>query len=183
MPSLVSYRKVAPFGIDELVESANSIVRARPRLQTTVRTVRFYASKGLLPRPSGAPKVARYGMEHLGRLVAIRCLQDRGVSLEDIGEELDRRFAGSEDDAIRWVQEMVDGRSESPQFANRIVPSTEPVLLHSTIARQIPPDDEVVVRRIVLAQGMVLEVSGLRSTREALQEAQKKIAEKLNDST
>ena len=42
------------------------------RAGTTVRTVRFYSTKGLLPPPViGARRVGHYGPEHLSRLMAL----------------------------------------------------------------------------------------------------------------
>ena len=42
------------------------------RAGTTVRTVRFYSTKGLLPPPViGARRVGHYGPEHLSRLALI----------------------------------------------------------------------------------------------------------------
>jgi DNA-binding transcriptional MerR regulator len=54
------------------------------------RTIRFYQSKGLLPRPEMAGRVAHYGPAHLERLRLIAGLQDRGLAIKAIRELLDR---------------------------------------------------------------------------------------------
>ncbi|MFH9180098.1 MerR family transcriptional regulator [Streptomyces albogriseolus] len=55
------------------------------RAGVTVRTVRFYGTKGLLPPPVLGPRrVGRYGREHLGRLELIEELQSRGMTLAAI---------------------------------------------------------------------------------------------------
>ncbi|MEU2895779.1 MerR family transcriptional regulator [Streptomyces sp. NPDC001273] len=51
----------------------------------TVRTVRFYGTRGLLPPPVIGPRrVGRYGREHLARLELIEELQSRGMTLAAI---------------------------------------------------------------------------------------------------
>ncbi|XUL92552.1 MerR family transcriptional regulator [Streptomyces galilaeus] len=55
------------------------------RAGTTVRTVRFYGTKGLLPPPViGARRVGHYGPEHLARLALIEELQRQGMTLAAI---------------------------------------------------------------------------------------------------
>ncbi|MFY4720792.1 MerR family transcriptional regulator [Streptomyces sp. LaBMicrA B280] len=55
------------------------------RAGVTVRTVRFYGSKGLLPPPVIGPRrVGRYGAKHLARLALIEELQRQGMTLAAI---------------------------------------------------------------------------------------------------
>lgn len=55
------------------------------RAGVTVRTVRFYGTKGLLPPPVIGPRrVGRYGREHLARLELIEELQSLGMTLAAI---------------------------------------------------------------------------------------------------
>ncbi|MFB7946451.1 MerR family transcriptional regulator [Kitasatospora phosalacinea] len=55
------------------------------RAGVTVRTLRFYGAKGLLPPPElGARRVGWYGAEHLGRLELIEELQRQGLTLAAI---------------------------------------------------------------------------------------------------
>src|SRR5262245_6336114 len=52
------------------------------------RTVRYYATLGLLDRPNIQGRVAYYGRRHLLQLVAIKRLQTNGLSLGEIQERL-----------------------------------------------------------------------------------------------
>ncbi|MFD7689588.1 MerR family transcriptional regulator [Streptomyces sp. NPDC059781] len=64
-----------PLTIDELAARAG----------VTVRTVRFYGTKGLLPPPVIGPRrVGHYGREHLARLELIEELQHLGMTLAAI---------------------------------------------------------------------------------------------------
>ena len=54
------------------------------------RTIRFYQTKGLLPRPEMRGRVAHYGPAHVERLRRIAQLQDRGLKIRAIHELLGR---------------------------------------------------------------------------------------------
>ena len=54
----------------------------------TRRTVRYYVQEGLLPAPRGVGRGDHYGEEHLERLVRIRSLQEKGLSLDEVRREL-----------------------------------------------------------------------------------------------
>lgn len=55
------------------------------RAGVTVRTVRFYSTKGLLPPPALGPRrVGHYGAGHLARLALIEELQRQGMTLAAI---------------------------------------------------------------------------------------------------
>jgi DNA-binding transcriptional MerR regulator len=59
------------------------------RAGVTVRTVRFYSSKGLLPPPVIGPRrVGHYSQEHLARLALIEELQRQGMTLAAIERRL-----------------------------------------------------------------------------------------------
>ncbi|MFF2129702.1 MerR family transcriptional regulator [Streptomyces olivochromogenes] len=61
------------------------------RAGVTVRTVRFYSSKGLLPPPVIGPRrVGHYSQEHLARLALIEELQRQGMTLAAIERHLQR---------------------------------------------------------------------------------------------
>ncbi|MEV6104788.1 MerR family transcriptional regulator [Streptomyces sp. NPDC051940] len=67
------------------------------RAGVTVRTVRFYSTRGLLPPPVIGPRrVGRYGPEHLSRLALIEELQHQGMTLAAIE---------------RYVRQLPDGLS------------------------------------------------------------------------
>ncbi|MFC3351565.1 MerR family transcriptional regulator [Streptomyces echinoruber] len=55
------------------------------RAGVTVRTVRFYSTRGLLPPPVLGPRrIGRYGRDHLARLALIEELQHQGMTLAAI---------------------------------------------------------------------------------------------------
>ena len=64
------------FRIDELAGLA----------ETTVRNVRAYQDRGLIPPPQRLGRVGLYSSEHLARLRLISSMLDRGYSLSNIGE-------------------------------------------------------------------------------------------------
>src|SRR4051812_46515337 len=61
------------------------------RAGITVRTLRFYSTRGLLPPPVLGPRrVGRYGAEHLARLSLIEELQLQGLTLAAIERYLEQ---------------------------------------------------------------------------------------------
>lgn len=61
------------------------------RAGVTVRTIRFYSTRGLLPPPVIGPRrVGRYGLDHLSRLALIEELQNQGMTLSAIERYLQR---------------------------------------------------------------------------------------------
>jgi DNA-binding transcriptional MerR regulator len=68
------------FTIDELAA----------RTGLTVRTVRFYATEGLLPPPERRGRIAYYDARHRMRLDLIRTLQEHGYTLAAIERVLER---------------------------------------------------------------------------------------------
>ncbi|MFE6623486.1 MerR family transcriptional regulator [Streptomyces sp. NPDC057740] len=66
-------------------ETTLTIDELAARAGVTVRTVRFYGTKGLLPPPVLGPRrVGRYGRDHLARLALIEELQQQGMTLAAI---------------------------------------------------------------------------------------------------
>ena len=53
-----------------------------------VRTLRYYVQTGLVDRPDGGTKGAKYGAKHLEQLLLIKKWSSAGVSLERIKELL-----------------------------------------------------------------------------------------------
>lgn len=52
------------------------------------RTVRYYVQMGLVDRPDGETRAARYGARHLEQLLTIRKWTEAGLSLDAIGRLL-----------------------------------------------------------------------------------------------
>jgi len=53
-----------------------------------VRTLRYYVQKGLIDRPDGETRAARYGAKHLEQALLVRKWTAAGVSLERVRELL-----------------------------------------------------------------------------------------------
>jgi DNA-binding transcriptional MerR regulator len=66
------------------------------------RTIRFYQSEGVLPRPEMRGRVAYYGPSHVERLRLIASLQDRGLRIGAI-RELVSRIDKGEVDVAEWL--------------------------------------------------------------------------------
>jgi DNA-binding transcriptional MerR regulator len=77
------------------------------RAGVTVRTVRFYGTKGLLPPPVIGPRrVGHYSQEHLSRLALIEELQHQGMTLSAIE---------------RYLQQLPEGLSAHDLAIHRAV--------------------------------------------------------------
>ncbi|MBO0713374.1 MAG: MerR family transcriptional regulator [Acidimicrobiales bacterium] len=82
--------------LPELAEAAARAVEAtgaRPenrqaKAVPAVRMIRYYTARGLLAPPGTRGRALVYGRRHLLQLVAIKKLQSRGRSLEEIAERL-----------------------------------------------------------------------------------------------
>ena len=75
----------------ETDEPALTVDELAARAGVTVRTVRFYSTRGLLPPPVLGPRrVGRYGREHLSRLALIEELQNQGMTLAAIERYLEQ---------------------------------------------------------------------------------------------
>lgn len=129
MPSVSDFASLAPFTMDELVESANAVLGRRKGVSVQARTVRYYIEKGILEPPVGGPKNARYSARHLEVLVAVREGLDSGLSLAEAA-----RGAGTE--------KITDPPAHSRPRARH----------------EDRPPAATLVRRIPLLPGAVLEV-------------------------
>ncbi|GAA2719283.1 MerR family transcriptional regulator [Streptomyces luteosporeus] len=75
----------------DAAESHLTVDELAARAGVTVRTVRFYSARGLLPPPEIGPRrVGRYGFAHLSRLALIEELQHQGLTLAAIERYLSR---------------------------------------------------------------------------------------------
>jgi len=106
------------------------------RAGVTVRTVRFYSAKGLLPPPVIGPRrVGHYGQGHLSRLALIEELQHQGMTLAAIERYLQQLPAdlSAHDLAIHravvasWAPDAVEvvDRGELERRAGRTLEKNE----------------------------------------------------------
>ncbi|MFI6034599.1 MerR family transcriptional regulator [Streptomyces sp. NPDC051315] len=114
----------------ETEEPALTVDELAARAGVTVRTVRFYSTRGLLPPPVIGPRrVGHYGPEHLARLALIEELQRQGMTLAAIERYLNQLPPGldAQDLAIHravvasWAPETVETvpRQELDRLAGR----------------------------------------------------------------
>ncbi|MBB5107830.1 DNA-binding transcriptional MerR regulator [Streptomyces spectabilis] len=112
---------VREYRMDELAEAAG----------ITVRTVRFYRERGLIPPPRREGRIAWYDDHHLARLRTIAALLERGHTLQGIAELAEAFEKG------RDVAELlgIDGPSEETPV--RLTPEE----LADRFAGQVTPEN------------------------------------------
>ncbi|GAB2559082.1 MerR family transcriptional regulator [Nocardia heshunensis] len=93
----------AEYTIDELAQAAG----------TTVRSVRVYHERGVLPPPQLRGRTGYYGDEHLNRVRTISRLLDRGIKLNGIKELLAAWDRGDDLGAVLGVVETAPPASEN----------------------------------------------------------------------
>jgi DNA-binding transcriptional MerR regulator len=93
------------------------------------RTIRFYQSKGVLPRPELKGRVAFYGPTHVERLQLIASLQDRGLRIDAI-RDLMARLDKGEVDVNEWLG--LDAQLQVPWAGDAPKTVTEAELLELT---------------------------------------------------
>jgi DNA-binding transcriptional MerR regulator len=93
--------------VDQLAAAANM----------TVRNVRAYAGRGLIPAPRLVGRTGYYGAEHVSRLRLIRDLLDRGYTLAAVEKVLERHSTATAGHAIDLLNTLGDplGQAEEPE--------------------------------------------------------------------
>lgn len=115
MPTLEDYQLLVPLNIRQLVEAANAILRPEPDREIQARTVRFYIDQGLLFPPVGGPKFAKYNLEHLRRIVAIRRWLNEGLSLKEVAMNLEEGLHGGDHGMGRRRHSIETPSRQEPQ--------------------------------------------------------------------
>lgn len=88
MDRFARYKNLAPFSADTLIVAVNELLTAHGIPAISKRTLRYYTTQGIVPRPIGSPRFARYSFDHFMMLVGSRALQQEGQTLEDNLETL-----------------------------------------------------------------------------------------------
>jgi DNA-binding transcriptional MerR regulator len=87
------------------------------RTGTTVRNIRAYQSRGLLPAPTIRGRTGYYGPEHLARLGMIQAMQGEGFRLDAIQRLLERP-GGAPEQVFNFGRALLSSFGESvPEFA------------------------------------------------------------------
>ncbi|MFM2172395.1 MAG: hypothetical protein RLZZ54_322 [Cyanobacteriota bacterium] len=103
----------AAYGLDQLLELAGE----RLGEEITPRTVRLYATEGLIDRPGKDGRRALYSQRHLLQLLLVRTLARRGLSLSAIAPLV----VGSDAE----LQQQWSQLDESAQLASSVEPSND----------------------------------------------------------
>ena len=95
--------------IDQLAQTAG----------LTVRNVRSYQSRGLIPPPEVQGRVGYYGTEHTARLALIREMQAQGFNLAAIAHLLEQA-AGASEQVLGFTRSlMAPFETETPEIVRR----------------------------------------------------------------
>jgi DNA-binding transcriptional MerR regulator len=170
MSLLTSYRRNAPFTIDKLLEAANAVLASGGAVPILKRTLRFYTSQKVVPKPLGSPKFARYGYEHLLIMLAARALQDQGMKLHQIAHEVEEvkrgNFARIEKMVEEWIANRPAGlvRETVETYAVDVEDLTARSVSIGTLVRQFP----LTANASLTVSGNVLVKNELEAAREAI---------------
>ncbi|MFI7236183.1 MerR family transcriptional regulator [Streptomyces cyaneofuscatus] len=148
----------------------------------TVRTIRAYQDRGLLPTPERRGRANVYGEAHLARLLQIADLLERGYTLASIKELLEAWDAGrglggvlglvaevhgpwTDEEADRITREELDARFGGPQDDGAIAEAVELGVLERVPGKGdeflVPSPQELAVAVELYAAGVpLLAISG-----------------------
>ncbi|HSV39203.1 MAG TPA: MerR family transcriptional regulator [Nocardioidaceae bacterium] len=85
-------------------------------VKMTVRNVRAYASRGLIPAPRLVGRTGYYDQDHVNRLLLIRDLLDRGYTLSAVEDALSKNSGLPAGHALDLLDTLSDPRSpEQPE--------------------------------------------------------------------
>lgn len=97
-----------------------SVEQLAARVGMTVRTVRFYAGRGMIPPPRREGRNGYYGPDHLARLELVRELQAHGFTLSAIEGYLEQIPAGTAPEEIALHRTLLaPWMPELPETLNR----------------------------------------------------------------
>jgi DNA-binding transcriptional MerR regulator len=120
------------------------------RVELPKRTVRYYIQQGLVDRPTGAAKAARYGERHLTQLLEIRKWQRAGLSLARIAEVMREREAGS-------LPERRRGRGSVEVWSRLVIDDGVELHLEPARAGLAPEAVRAFLRRVIAAYDDIRE--------------------------
>src|SRR5664279_316639 len=130
-----------------------SVEQLATRVGMSVRTVRFYAGRGLIPPPRREGRNGYYGPDHLARLELVRELQAHGFTLSAIEGYLENipETASPERVALHrtllapWTTNLPEAvkRSELETRAGRSLSDDDLELLIAVGVVEPTPDDDV----------------------------------------
>lgn len=174
-----------------------SVEQLASRVGMTVRTVRFYAGRGLIPPPRREGRNGFYGSDHLARLELVRELQAHGLTLSAIEGYLERipSDATPEEVALHrtllapWspdLPEQMDRATLEVRSGRSLSDDDLDVLVAIGIVEPTPTEDVFRVAPAHLAVGIGfldagLPVAAARASRHIVVEHGTQLAEQLTE--
>ena len=104
---------------------------------TTVRNVRAYQDRGVLPAPAKRGRQAIYGQEHLERLNIIDRLLDRGYTISSIKELLDAAEQGRDITEVVGLASAITTRFSNEKPATYTMPQLLKMFGFSSIRKPL----------------------------------------------
>lgn len=149
-----------------------SVEQLASRVGMTVRTVRFYAGRGLIPPPRREGRNGFYGPDHLARLELVRELQAHGFTLSAIEGYLENIPADATPEQVAlhrtllapWMPELPETltRSELVVRAGRELSDDDiEVLIAIGVVEPTPTEDVFSIAPAHLAVGIGFLDAGL----------------------
>jgi len=127
LPAAASVREVIVATADEI-----TIDELAARVGMTVRNVRAYAGRGLIPAPRLQGRTGYYGAEHVSRLRLIRELVDRGYTLAAV----EKAFASqSESTAVHALDLLAVLDAPLGQESAEVLDDDRINVLHPSVVR------------------------------------------------
>lgn len=182
-----SPESAAPLTVDQLAE----------RVDMSVRTVRFYASRGLIPPPRREGRNGYYGRDHIARLELVRELQAHGFTLQAIEGYLDKIPADATPEQVAlhrtllapWMPDLPETleRHELEQRAGRSLSDADLELLSALgIIEPTPVEDHFNLAPAHLAVGLEfldadMPVDVALATRQVISECATNLANQLTE--
>jgi DNA-binding transcriptional MerR regulator len=143
-------------GHDEL-----TIDQLAAQVGMTVRNVRAYASRGLIPPPRLVGRTGYYGEQHASRLRLVRDLIDRGYTLAAVERAVlnNASLPAGQALALLGVLDNPLGQQEEPEVVAREALAA---------AARIPPDDDMVDAMVEAGLAEVVDEHTLRLLRPSI---------------
>jgi DNA-binding transcriptional MerR regulator len=162
-PTPSAFLDLPPAGVtlDDLAARANAVLEAmglevtdgRAATRIDSRTVRFYQTIGLLPKPEYEGRRALYSLTHLLRLVAAKRLQSEGHTLTQIQNALPLRS-----DA-QLLRALGDLHADSPNAASSARTGASRTATSASSPTSAPtPTHPTELRAFTLAKGVTLVI-------------------------
>lgn len=123
---------------------------------TTVRTIRYYVSEGLLPSPVKKGTYGYYGQSHLNRLKLISMWRDERKTLAEINDFMETMPEEEQKKTLKTIRER------NPQIQNLRSSSISNLMVDpvSSVGIPSPGEDEVLDQLAASASSSASEIIG-----------------------